>query len=240
MDWRTPVSKAKILIIEDEDDIREGIRILLESEEFAVVEAEDGFEGLKALDSDTDLVILDVMMPGISGIVTCQEIRKKSYVPILFLSAKSQEEDKTVGLLAGGDDYLTKPFSYAELLARVKALLRRYYLYKGKDASDEEESSHVLTIGEMHINTTCNELFIGDRRVELTDIEYQILLLLMKHPGRVYSAQNIYESVWNEPYFYVSNGTVMVHIRKLRVKIEENPQEPAHIKTVWGRGYRFE
>ena len=234
------MSKAKILIIEDEDDIREGIRILLESEEFTVVEACDGFEGLKAVDDETDLVILDVMMPGISGILTCQEIRKKSYVPILFLSAKSQEEDKTVGLLAGGDDYLTKPFSYAELLARVKALLRRYYLYKGKSTPGEEESKSVLTIGEYHINTACNELFIGERRVELTDIEYQLLLLLMKHPGRVYSAQNIYESVWNEPYFYVSNGTVMVHIRKLRVKIEENPQEPAHIKTVWGRGYRFE
>ncbi len=234
------MSKAKILIIEDEDDIREGIRILLESEEFTVVEACDGFEGLKAVDDETDLVILDVMMPGISGILTCQEIRKKSYVPILFLSAKSQEEDKTVGLLAGGDDYLTKPFSYAELLARVKALLRRYYLYKGRSTAGEEESKSVLTIGEYHINTACNELFIGERRVELTDIEYQLLLLLMKHPGRVYSAQNIYESVWNEPYFYVSNGTVMVHIRKLRVKIEENPQEPAHIKTVWGRGYRFE
>ena len=234
------MSKAKILIIEDEDDIREGIRILLESEEFTVVEARDGFEGLKAVDDETDLVILDVMMPGISGILTCQEIRKKSYVPILFLSAKSQEEDKTVGLLAGGDDYLTKPFSYAELLARVKALLRRYYLYKGKSTAGEEESESVLTIGEYHINTACNELFIGERRVELTDIEYQLLLLLMKHPGRVYSAQNIYESVWNEPYFYVSNGTVMVHIRKLRVKVEENPQEPAHIKTVWGRGYRFE
>ncbi len=234
------MSKAKILIIEDEDDIREGIRILLESEEFTVVEACDGFEGLKAVDDETDLVILDVMMPGISGILTCQEIRKKSYVPILFLSAKSQEEDKTVGLLAGGDDYLTKPFSYAELLARVKALLRRYYLYKGKSTAGEEESKSVLTIGEYHINTACNELFIGERRVELTDIEYQLLLLLMKHPGRVYSAQNIYESVWNEPYFYVSNGTVMVHIRKLRVKVEENPQEPAHIKTVWGRGYRFE
>lgn len=234
------MNKAKILIIEDEDDIREGIRILLESEEFTVEEAGDGFEGLKKLDNDTDLVILDVMMPGISGIITCQEIRKKSYVPILFLSAKSQEEDKTVGLLAGGDDYLTKPFSYAELLARVKALLRRYYLYKGKDSDETAETEHVLTIGDYHINTACNELFIGERRVELTDIEYQILLLLMKHPGRVYSAQNIYESVWNEPYFYVSNGTVMVHIRKLRVKIEENPQEPVHIKTVWGRGYRFE
>ena len=234
------LNKAKILIIEDEDDIREGIRILLESEEYSVTEASDGFEGLKALDGETDLVILDIMMPGISGITTCQEIRKKSYVPILFLSAKSQEEDKTVGLLAGGDDYLTKPFSYAELMARVKALLRRYYLYKGKDAAGADDSESVLTIGEYHINTECNELFIGDRRVELTDIEYQILLLLMKHPGRVYSAQNIYESVWNEPYFYVSNGTVMVHIRKLRVKIEENPQEPVHIRTVWGRGYRFE
>lgn len=234
------MNHAKILIIEDEDDIREGIRILLESEDFTVEEAGDGIKGLSKLDSDTDLVILDVMMPGISGIMTCKEIRQKSYVPILFLSAKSQEEDKTVGLLAGGDDYLTKPFSYAELLARVKALLRRYYLYKGKDISAPDAPESILSRGEFHLNTIYNELFIGNRRVELTDIEYQILLLLMKHPGRVFSAQNIYESVWNEPYFYVSNGTVMVHIRKLRVKVEENPQEPAHIKTVWGRGYRFE
>ena len=234
------MNHAKILIIEDEDDIREGIRILLESEDFTVEEAGDGITGLSKLDSDTDLVILDVMMPGISGIMTCKEIRQKSYVPILFLSAKSQEEDKTVGLLAGGDDYLTKPFSYAELLARVKALLRRYYLYKGKDISAPDAPESILSRGEFHLNTVYNELFIGNRRVELTDIEYQILLLLMKHPGRVFSAQNIYESVWNEPYFYVSNGTVMVHIRKLRVKVEENPQEPAHIKTVWGRGYRFE
>lgn len=234
------MNHAKILIIEDEDDIREGIRILLESEDFTVEEAGDGIKGLSKLDSDTDLVILDVMMPGISGIMTCKEIRQKSYVPILFLSAKSQEEDKTVGLLAGGDDYLTKPFSYAELLARVKALLRRYYLYKGKDISAPDAPESILSRGEFHLNTVYNELFIGNRRVELTDIEYQILLLLMKHPGRVFSAQNIYESVWNEPYFYVSNGTVMVHIRKLRVKVEENPQEPAHIKTVWGRGYRFE
>jgi len=231
---------AKILIIEDEDDIREGIRILLESEDFTVEEAGDGITGLEKLDGDTDLVILDIMMPGISGIMTCKEIRKKSYVPILFLSAKSQDEDKTVGLLAGGDDYLTKPFSYAELLARVKALLRRYYLYRGKDVTAPEEAESVLSRGEFHINTVYNELFIGSRRVELTDIEYQILLLLMRHPGRVFSAENIYESVWNEPYFYVSNGTVMVHIRKLRVKVEENPQEPVHIKTVWGRGYRFE
>lgn len=234
------MNHAKILIIEDEDDIREGIRILLESEDFTVEEAGDGIAGLSKLDSDTDLVILDVMMPGISGIMTCKEIRQKSYVPILFLSAKSQEEDKTVGLLAGGDDYLTKPFSYAELLARVKALLRRYYLYKGKDISAPDAPESILSRGEFHLNTVYNELFIDNRRVELTDIEYQILLLLMKHPGRVFSAQNIYESVWNEPYFYVSNGTVMVHIRKLRVKVEENPQEPAHIKTVWGRGYRFE
>jgi Response regulators consisting of a CheY-like receiver domain and a winged-helix DNA-binding domain len=234
------MAAAKILVVEDEEDIRQGIRILLESEDYEVAEASDGFQALDRLDEATDLVILDVMMPGISGITTCQEIRKKSYVPILFLSARTQEKDKTIGLLSGGDDYLTKPFSYAELIARVKALLRRYRLYRGKEGAAEEKLDSYLQRGEFRINTIRNELYIGERQVELTEIEYKILLLLMKYPGRVYSTQDIYEYVWNEPYFYISNGTVMVHIRKLRVKVEETPQEPQHIKTVWGRGYRFE
>lgn len=234
------MAKTKILVVEDEDDIRDGIKILLESEDFEVAEAKDGFEALKLLDGETDLVILDVMMPGISGITTCREIRQKSYVPILFLSAKSQESDKTIGLLAGGDDYLTKPFSYSELVARVKALLRRYQLYKGKRADDAAEQDTYIQRSGVRICRDRNEVFAGDARVELSDIEYSILLLLMKHPGRVFSTREIYEYVWNEPYFYVSNGTVMVHIRNLRVKIEQDAQNPQHIKTVWGKGYRFE
>ena len=226
-----------ILMIEDNAEIREGVRILLEGEEYAVTEAENGSEGLKLLDSDTDLVILDVMMPGISGFRTCEEIRKVSNVPVLFLTAKSQDSDKLMGLMAGGDDYLSKPFSYSELLARVKALVRRYCVYKGKEEEGTEDR-YVNGMG-IRINESYNEVCKGDKELALTDVEYKILLLLMKHPKRIFTIQNIYESVWNEPYFYVSNGTVMVHIRKLRLKIEDNPQEPKCIRTVWGRGYRF-
>ena len=226
-----------ILMIEDNAEIREGVRILLEGEDYSVTEAGNGTEGLKLLDSDTDLVILDVMMPGISGFRTCEEIRKVSNVPVLFLTAKSQDSDKLMGLMAGGDDYLSKPFSYSELLARVKALVRRYCVYKGKE-EEVNEDRYVNGMG-IRINENYNEVWKGDKELALTDIEYKILLLLMKHPKRIFTIQNIYESVWNGPYFYVSNGTVMVHIRKLRLKIEDDPQEPKCIRTVWGRGYRF-
>lgn len=233
------MSRANILIIEDDADIREGIRILLESEEYTVTEAENGNMGLELLQANTDLVILDVMMPGMSGIRTCEEIRKKSFVPVLFLTAKSQESDKLIGLMAGGDDYLAKPFSYAELLGRVKALLRRYRIYQGKGKEQQEDEAY-LEISKIRINEHANEVYVDGVEKELSDIEYHILLLLMHHPKKIFSAQNLYESIWNEPYFYSCNSTVMVHIRKLRLKIEEDPQKPEYIKTVWGKGYRFE
>ncbi len=230
---------AKIMVVEDDADIRQGIRILLESEDYAVAEAEDGEQALALFDDSFDLVILDVMMPRLSGIDTCRELRRRSFVPILFLSARSQENDKTMGLLSGGDDYLTKPFSYAELTARVKALLRRYCTYKGKDAGAGEAADCYCEHGDFRINTRRNEFFLAGVPVSLTDLEYRILLLMMRHPERVFSTQEIYEQVWNEPYFYISNGTVMVHIRQLRVKVEQDPQDPQHIRTVWGRGYCF-
>ena len=164
------MSVTNILIVEDDSDIREGVRILLESEGYGVEEAEDGFAALKLLSERTDLVILDVMMPGISGIKTCEEIRKKSYVPILFLTAKSQESDKLIGLMAGGDDYLPKPFSYAELLGRVKALLRRYQVYRGKDSS-EQISDRYLELGGIKINMEFNEVFVDEKSVDLSNIE---------------------------------------------------------------------
>lgn len=179
------MSVANILIVEDDSDIREGVRILLESEGYDVEEAEDGFAALELLSEKTDLVILDVMMPGISGIKTCEEIRKKSYVPILFLTAKSQESDKLIGLMAGGDDYLPKPFSYAELLGRVKALLRRYQVYRGK-ASSNLQSEQYLELGGIKINLEFNEVFVDDKEVDLSNIEYNILLLMMKHPQRIF------------------------------------------------------
>lgn len=232
---------ATILIIEDDADIREGIRILLESENYLVHESENGRKGLSLLNEDIDLVILDVMMPGMSGLKTCEEIRKVSYVPVLFLTAKSSESDKLIGLMAGGDDYLAKPFSYSELLGRVKALLRRYKIYRGKiDPEPELQEDALLQIGDIRINKEYNEVWVDDKEVELSDLEYKILLLMMQHPKKIFSAQNLYESVWNEPYFYTSNSTVMVHIRKIRVKIEKSQDDPIHIKTVWGKGYRFE
>lgn len=235
------MNNITILIIEDDADIREGIRILLESEGFIVKEAENGQSGLQKLSENTSLVILDIMMPGISGIKVCEEIRKKSYVPILFLTAKTQESDKLLGLMAGADDYLTKPFSYAELLGRVKAQIRRYTTYNHIiDETEKQQKSEYIHIGEIQIHTKFNEVIINGKPIELTDIEYHMLLLMMKNRGKIFSAQNLYESIWNEPYFYNCNGTIMVHIRKLRVKIEPNAQEPIYIKTVWGKGYRFE
>lgn len=234
------MKKEQVLLIEDDADIREGVRILLESENYCVEEAENGKSGLELLSDETDLVILDIMMLGMSGLRTCEEIRKVSNVPVLFLTAKAQESDKLIGLMAGGDDYLAKPFSYAELLGRVKALLRRYNIYRGRNNEVREEAEPYLETGGIRIHQIFNEVFVEQTQKEMSDIEYHILLLLMQHPGKIFSAQNLYESVWEEPYFYSCNSTVMVHIRKLRVKIESDPKNPKYIKTVWGKGYKFD
>ena len=234
------MNREQVLIIEDDADIREGVRILLESENYHVKEAENGKKGLELLEDSTDLVLLDVMMPGMSGLRTCEEIRKISNVPVLFLTAKAQESDKLIGLMAGGDDYLPKPFSYAELLGRVRALLRRYRVYMGKTAAKEEKEEEYLEAGGIRIHEVFNEVYVDGVLREMSDIEYHMLLLMMQHPGKIFSAQNLYESVWEEPYFYSCNSTIMVHIRKLRVKIEEDPKYPKYIKTVWGKGYKFD
>ena len=229
----------KFLIVEDDADISEGVRILLEGEGYSVSEAENGRKGLELLEEEPDLVILDVMMPGMSGLKTCEEIRKISYVPVLFLTAKSQESDKLIGLMAGGDDYLAKPFSYSELLGRVKALIRRWKIYRGKEETEQEQMPEYIELAGIRINEGFNEVLVNGENVEFSEIEYNILLLMMKYPGKIFSAQNLYESVWNEPHFYNCNSTVMVHIRRLRVKIEEDPKNPKLILTVWGKGYRF-
>ena len=233
------MNNGTILIIEDDADIREAVRILLGNEKYTIIEAENGSTGLELMTESIDLVILDIMMPGMSGLRTCEEIRKKSNVPILFLTAKAKESDKLIGFMAGGDDYLTKPFSYAELLGRVKALLRRYHQYQGKNAVEGKKVEEYLEMEEIRINQQYNEVQVRGEKIELSNIEYHILLLLMQNPKKIFSAQNLYESVWDEPYFYNCNSTVMVHIRKLRVKIEKSPQEPRYISTVWGKGYRF-
>ena len=222
------MDKRKILFADDDPEIREVVRILLESEGYQVVEAENGEQAASAADDTFDLIILDVMMPGRNGFSACAEIRRKLNTPILFLTARTQDSDKTMGFGAGGDDYLAKPFSYAELAARVKAMIRRYHVYKGK----EEEGEESITVK--------NEVMKNSREILLTDLEYRILLLLASNRGKLFTIENIYESVWGEAYFYSANNTVMVHIRNLRRKLEADPKNPKYIVNVWGKGYRIE
>jgi DNA-binding response OmpR family regulator len=227
--------KRKILLADDDKDIREVGRILLEGEGFEVVEAADGKQALDKAADDIDLYILDVMMPEMNGYNVCRELRKTTSAPIIFLTARTQVEDKAMGFSAGGDDSLAKPFSYTELLSRVKALLRRYYVYKGKETVQQDET---LFAGDIAIDPKRMEAKRNGQLLPLTDIEFNILLALVKNKGQVLSACELYEEVWKETYFYSCNNTLMVHIRNLRKKIETGPD--AIIKTVWGKGYRID
>lgn len=227
----------KILFADDDPEIREALRLLLGCEGYETVEAADGGDVLRLLDDTVDLVILDVMMPDMNGYAVCAEIRRRSAVPILFLTAKSQESDMTLGFSAGGDDYLVKPFSYNELINRVKAMLRRYYVYGAKTT---EQSRIIHCCGDLEIDPDQCLVRKNGEEISLTDIEYRILYLLASHPRKIFSAQNIYESVWNEPYYYPSNNLVMVHIRNIRRKLKDDPQNCHTIRTVWGKGYRIE
>lgn len=227
---------SKILIVDDNPEIREVVNVLLTNEGYEIEEAVDGMDALRKIEGK-DLIILDIMMPNMDGYEVCKRIRDISNAPILFLTAKTMEGDKTLGFTCGGDDYLAKPFSYSELLGRVKALLRRYTVYKGK------ENAAVNTIYErfnLKIDTESRLVYLDEKQVFLTDLEYQILALLMANPKKTFSNQDLYETVWQEPYLYTANNTIMVHIRNLRKKLQINPQNPLYIKTVWGKGYRFE
>ena len=230
------MDKRKILFADDDPEIREVVRILLESEGYQVVEAENGEQAASMADGTFDLIILDVMMPGRNGFSACAEIRRKLNTPILFLTARTQDSDKTMGFGAGGDDYLAKPFSYAELAARVKAMIRRYHVYKGK----EGDGAETIVIQDLVIQKTFNEVMKNGGEIFLTDLEYRILLLLASNRGKLFTIENIYESVWGEAYFYSANNTVMVHIRNLRRKLETDPKNPKYIVNVWGKGHRIE
>ncbi|MCD7776975.1 MAG: response regulator transcription factor [Clostridiales bacterium] len=229
--------KYTILVADDSAEIREVLKVLLESEGYNVIEAVNGADAVEKADENTSLIILDIMMPVKDGYKACTEIREKTMAPILFLTAKTEDSDKTMGFCLGGDDYMVKPFSFSEIVARVRALLRRYYIYRN---SDDSESSKVIKIGDLVIDTDKNSVTVGGNEVILTDIEYNILLLLASNRKKIFTNENIYESVWNEMYVYSASNTVTVHIRKLRSKIEKDPQNPKYIKTVWGRGYRIE
>ena len=226
-----------ILVCDDDKQIVEAIDIYLTGEGFKVIKAYDGYEALEYLDkNEVDLLIVDVMMPGRNGFSACAEIRRKLNTPILFLTARTQDSDKTMGFGAGGDDYLSKPFSYAELAARVKAMIRRYHVYKGKEEDGEES----IAVKDLVIQKSFNEVMKNGREILLTDLEYRILLLLASNRGKLFTIENIYESVWGEAYYYSANNTVMVHIRNLRRKLEADPKNPKYIVNVWGKGYRIE
>lgn len=231
------MERYKVLIIEDDEDIRFAVKALLENEGYSVAEASNGKTGLELADSDTDLVIMDIMMPGDDGVETCRKLRERSNVPVLFLTAKITDVDRYKALMSGGDDYMGKPFSFDDLKARVTVLIRRYRTYQGKSNNVNDP---ILEYGGIRLDRTGKELTVDGEPVRLTDIEFQVLSLLMSNKDKTFSARELYEAVWHESYLYSSSSTVMVHIRRLRTKIEKTPDEPEHIKTVWGKGYRFE
>ena len=227
----------KILVCDDDKEIVEAINIYLSSEGFDVATAYDGTEALKILEKeDIDLIILDVMMPGMDGIRTTLKIRETSAIRIIILSAKSEDQDKILRLNIGADDYLTKPFNPMELVARVKSQLRRY---KTLGNISGEPNSKIFTCGDLAINDDTKEVTVNGDLVKLTPIEYNILLLLVKNPGKVFSIDEIYEQIWNEEAIGADN-TVAVHIRHIREKIEIDPRNPRYLKVVWGVGYKVE
>lgn len=237
MDTSTNRETSTILIVDDNEEIREIIEILLTGEGFQTAQAANGTAALTLLkEQEIDLIILDIMMPGMNGYQTCLEIRKISNAPILFLSARTKDSDKTLGFLSGGDDYLPKPFSYNELLNRVKALLRRYHVYKGKE--EGEKQPYPLQYRQLVVDEPLRQVTKNGDLIELTETEYRILLLFLKNRGQNFSAERLYEAIWEEPYYYGANNTVMVHIRNLRRKIEDDANKPLVIKTIWGKGYR--
>ena len=226
-----------VLVVEDDKEIREGVEIYLKSQGYEVFQAADGVEGLEVIEKeDIHLAIVDIMMPRMDGI-SMVKLREKYDFPVIFLSAKSEEVDKIMGLNMGADDYVTKPFTPMELLARVNSQLRRYRRFMER-LGDKEENSRIHTIGGLEINEDNVEVTVDGEPVKMTPIEYKILLLLMKNPGRVFSAEEIYERVWNERA--INTDTIMVHVRNIREKIEVNPREPKYLKVVWGVGYKIE
>lgn len=227
------MDKIRILAVDDEPDLRGLLRILLTHKGYEVLEAASGQEAVDLVRSEPriDLVIMDIMMPGLNGVEACAEIRKFSTVPMLFLTAKSQLADKAEAYASGGDDYLPKPFSQNELMLKVESLTRRYRVYKGKQ---EPDTPLDITLDE---NRVC--AWRSGQRIDLTDKEFAILRFFFRNRGQTLDVQTVYEGVWGEKFLPSSNNTVMVHILNLRKKLELDPANPKLIRTVWGKGYQF-
>ena len=227
----------KILVCDDDKEIVEAIEIYLTQEGYEVLNAYDGEEAIQTLKKEhVDLLIMDVMMPRLDGIRATLKIREENSLPIIILSAKSEDADKILGLNIGADDYVTKPFNPLELVARAKSQLRRY-TQLGSTVQDEKKE--VYEVGGLSINDELKEVTVDGESVRLTPIEYNVLLLLVKNQGKVFSIDQIYENIWNEEAIGADN-TVAVHIRHIREKIEINPKEPRYLKVVWGVGYKIE
>lgn len=226
--------RSHILIVDDDPDIRNIVCLLL-SDTYCVAEAENGAEAVKYIREhpDTDLILLDMMMPGMDGLEACAEIRRRSNAPVLFLTAKSAESDKVSAYRSGGDDFLSKPFSHEELLAKVGSLLRRYKEYRGKPDT-------ALAVENLEVDFEARTVKSSGKPVALTDTEYAILEYLLRNRGSTVTAPNLYEAVWQEKFLPGSGNTVMVHVLNLRRKIEENPSSPKIVRTVWGKGYQID
>ena len=228
--------EANILVVDDEPEIADLVSVYLRGEGFQVFTCGTGTEALEVVGREKlDLAVLDVMLPDISGMTLCAEIRRSRQFPILMLTAKTEDTDKITGLTVGADDYMTKPFSPLELVARVKAQLRRYTSYNG----GEKEAEDTLSVNGLTINKTTHQCWLYDELLNLTPIEFDILWLLCVNRGKVISAEELFETVWGEKYLD-RNNTVMVHIRRLREKMGEPSRNPRFIKTVWGVGYKIE
>lgn len=230
--------KQRILVVDDDPNIREVLSVLLGSEGYEILEAESGEMAMEYAEKDKliELVILDIMMPGLSGVEVCAKLRQFSQIPVLFLTAKSQEQDKVVAYTEGGDDYLVKPFSQTELLMKVKSLLRRYTEYNVKATGKRTK-----VLGEnIVINEEKRSVFRDEERVNLTDKEYEILHYFIDNRGKIVDAKELYEGVWGEKYLPSAANTIMVHVLNLRKKLEEDANHPQIIKTIWGKGYKVE
>lgn len=224
-----------VLVVDDDKEIRDAIDIYLRHEGISVLKAKDGLEALEILENNpVHLIVLDIMMPRLDGIAATFQIRKNRNLPILILSAKSEDSDKILGLHVGADDYVTKPFNPMELIARVKSLLRRYVTLGSYEGTKKN-----IEIRGLALNQEGKEVSVNGEAVKLTPIEYKIVELLMTNAGRVFSIQELYERVWKEPGYNAEN-TVAVHIRKIREKIEIDPKYPRYLKVVWGIGYKIE
>ncbi|MFZ5352294.1 MAG: response regulator transcription factor [Bacillota bacterium] len=229
------LNRYSVLVVDDEVEIRDAIEIYLKNEGLKVYKAKDGIEALELLDKEEiHIILLDVMMPRLDGIKTAFRIREKRSIPIIMLSAKSEDTDKILGLNIGADDYITKPFNPLEMIARVKSQLRRYISLGSYNLREDE-----ICIRGLALNKSTKQVTVDGDEVRLTPLEFKILELLMENKGKVFSIDEIYDRVWQEPCFNADN-TVAVHIRRIREKIEINPKEPKYLKVVWGIGYKIE